>query len=1735
MAIGNISGPLLTANLLRNGKDLAFETDLLFLNVSDPNPQNFKVGIGTSSPAYLLDISGITRSTNIKSTEVDIGNINIKSNTVKSSVSDLTLQAASSTDNIILSSDVTSSRVVSLSGELNFNTTTNNQTYTTTSTGVITIASGTTGTIDNIKIGDTTPSTGNFTLLTIGTEATLTRFPHAKIVISDTTAGIQHNELHNIGLIAEGTANPTDPSVYGIGVYGVGYTASGTRSGGVVGESHVSASSDTGSAIGVRGYSNDIHDSGMNIGLYSDASGSNVNNYALYMNSGDITNTADQTWKLGGNLTFSGSYSVTITNLALTNALPVTSGGTGVTTATGTESVVLSNTPTLVTPILGAATATTINKVTITQPVSTATLTIINNKTLTVNNSVAFTGTDNATLTFGSGGTVAYTENKLNAFADTSSSELAEKITDETGTGSLVFANTPTLVTPILGAATATTINKLSITSPTTNSTLTIVNGSSLITSGAYSLTLTTTADSNVTFPTTGTLVNSAVTTLSSLSSVGTITTGTWSGLFSAVSGANLTNLTAANLTGTIPASVLGNSSLYLGTTQIALNRVSDSLTLAGVNFGTTEVTTSFTIPNGNTVSRPSTPATGNIRYNTDTTNYEGYNGSNWSKMGSGLTPTPVKTSDYTATEAQLVRCNSTANSFNVLLPSSPADGNTIGIIDVATTGSFQLHPVSVVPAAGTTIEGVSDSVILDINNAYITFVYVSATTNWKMQETPNMLSDYTLQVASTTVSGAVKVDGTTIVINNQGVISAIGGGGGGSSTLMSVIGSAPIASSGGTTPTISISKATASTDGYLSLTDWNTFNNKLSSIPIASAYALGGIKIGSGLTIDGSGTVNVTGSVLPAATTEVIGGIIVGSGLSIDIDGILSTSDFVTSVSGTSPITVSSGSIPTVSIAKATSSVNGYLSSTDWTTFNNKLGAVPTASASVLGGIKIGPGLSIDSSGIVTATSSYSLPIATDISIGGVKVDGTSIMIDSGGTISASMTYAMPVATTEMVGGVMIGTGLAIDSNGFLVATGDAVVTSLSNLAGGETNRIPYQTSTDHTGYIVAASTGYLRFNGTTFLWDSPGTVTSVAALSITTSGTDITSAVATNTTTPVITLNIPTASNTIRGALSSTDWNTFNSKASSAVASSILNGLMSTSDKIKLDGIATGATANVGTVTDVSALTINTTGTDIASSVATGTTTPVITLSIPTASATNRGALSSADWSTFNGKQDALSTASASVSGILSSTDWTTFNGKASTSVATTSANGLMSSSDKTKLDGVATGATANTGTVTSVSALTINTTGTDIASTVATGTTTPVITLSIPTASATNRGALSSADWTTFNGKASTTTATTSANGLMSSSDKTKLDGVATGATANVGTVTSVSALTIGTTGTDIASTVATGTTTPVITLNIPTASNTIRGALSSTDWSTFNSKASTSVATTSANGLMSSGDKTKLDGVATGATANTGTVTSVSALTINTTGTDIASTVATGTTTPIITLSIPTASATNRGALSSADWSTFNGKQAALSTASASVSGILSSTDWSTFNGKQAALSTASASVSGILSSTDWTTFNGKASTSVATTSANGLMSSSDKTKLDGVSLIEATTTISSTTAANTINLTTVTNSTIIITCDTTANQAKVFNFTGTPSTTMTTTNIFSINVIVKNNVAISSLTWQRAGVTGNVKWPNGTIPPATLTAIGTGGFDVWTFFTIDGGATFVGSLAMYGVK
>lgn len=86
----------------------------------------------------------------------------------------------------------------------------------------------------------------------------------------------------------------------------------------------------------------------------------------------------------------------------------------------------------------------------------------------------------------------------------------------------------------------------------------------------------------------------------------------------------------------------------------------------------------------------------------------------------------------------------------------------------------------------------------------------------------------YTLPIASTTVLGGVMVDGTSITINGSGVISAPGAGGG---TVTSVTGAAPVVSSGGTTPEISMAAATSTVNGYMT----STYASKLDGIAAGS------------------------------------------------------------------------------------------------------------------------------------------------------------------------------------------------------------------------------------------------------------------------------------------------------------------------------------------------------------------------------------------------------------------------------------------------------------------------------------------------------------------------------------------------------------------------------------------------------------------------------------------------------------------------------------------------------------------------------------------------------------------------------------------------------------------------------------------------------------------------------------------------------------------------------------
>ena len=89
-ALGRISGPLLKANLERLGVDLAFETDLLYLDVT-----NSRVGIRNSNPQYDLDVNGTARTTALEvSTLANIADISISGNTISTTNSFLNLATA---------------------------------------------------------------------------------------------------------------------------------------------------------------------------------------------------------------------------------------------------------------------------------------------------------------------------------------------------------------------------------------------------------------------------------------------------------------------------------------------------------------------------------------------------------------------------------------------------------------------------------------------------------------------------------------------------------------------------------------------------------------------------------------------------------------------------------------------------------------------------------------------------------------------------------------------------------------------------------------------------------------------------------------------------------------------------------------------------------------------------------------------------------------------------------------------------------------------------------------------------------------------------------------------------------------------------------------------------------------------------------------------------------------------------------------------------------------------------------------------------------------------------------------------------------------------------------------------------------------------------------------------------------------------------------------------------------
>lgn len=391
------------------------------------------------------------------------------------------------------------------------------------------------------------------------------------------------------------------------------------------------------------------------------------------------------------------------------------------------------------------------------------------------------------------------------------------------------------------------------------------------------------------------------------------------------------------------------------------------------------------------------------------------------------------------------------------------------------------------------------------------------------------------ISVGTTTVSGGVS---GRVLCDNGGVLGQILGNslqyiaGDGSlqtlpTSINSVTGLAPISSTGGSNPVISISKATTSTNGYLSSTDWNTFNNKQPAGSYITALSGEATATGPGTASVTLNNASVTGKVLSGLSVS--GGSISSSDsilsafgkLQNQINGLLGSAIYQgTWNASTNTPTLTSGAgtrgyYYIVNVAGSTN-LDGI---TDWkvgdwaifdgtawqkvdntdavTSVNGQTGAVSLTTDNIPEGVsnlyftqlKARQSLSssatgltyTDTTGVFSLTSGYSIPTTAN------QADWTTAYNNS--IVSASVNYGL--SSTSLVFNQQDGGTISLGLIGGAATINDFVFFNGLNL-----------------GYAQLGATSPLSFNATTKIF------------------------------------SISQASGSTNGFLSSTDWNTFNGK---------------------------------------------------------------------------------------------------------------------------------------------------------------------------------------------------------------------------------------------------------------------------------------------------------------------------------------------------------------------------------------------------------------------------------------------------------------------------------------------------------------------------------------------------------------------------------------------------------------
>lgn len=427
------------------------------------------------------------------------------------------------------------------------------------------------------------------------------------------------------------------------------------------------------------------------------------------------------------------------------------------------------------------------------------------------------------------------------------------------------------------------------------------------------------------------------------------------------------------------------------------------------------------------------------------------------------------------------------------------------------------------------------------------------------------IVKDEGTNVSTNTTTLNFTGDGVTASLTSPGVVEVnipSGGGGGG---VTAVTGSAPIASSGGATPDISITQATTVSDGYLSSTDFNTFDGKQDALTA-----------GTGIDLTG----NVVTNTAPDQTVTLTA----GTGISV------------------------SGTYPSFTIDNTAPSSGGTVTSVAATVPNP---TNPAYSVNV-------PNPNTTPSVDITANGTVSQYVRGDGSLANFPFSGgggASVNYYLNGSVNqgtfGGVTY-YEMNRTPIIGG---GTQFSIAANGYIASfITDANDPNLLNIPAGNWN---FET------YFSASSGGgnpnfYLelyKYDGATF--------TLIASNS--SNPEDITGGTVTDLYVSALAVPQTTLLATDRLAVR-IFVNTSGRTITLHTENNSLCQIITT--------FTTGLTALNGLTEQVQNFATGTSGTDFNINSATAT----HTFNLPTASALNRGALSAADWTTFNSKQDAL-----------------------------------------------------------------------------------------------------------------------------------------------------------------------------------------------------------------------------------------------------------------------------------------------------------------------------------------------------------------------------------------------------------------------------------------------------------------------------------------------------------------